>query len=328
MTTLAMELPLREKLQVPNKHYQFTVGIIFAYLFHRISQQEMVEELKDRLDPPKIKSVVTLAKKDGHILKNCKLFSWAYFKHRHGGQKPKALDFELSRGDTQILSRINLNHLKLDYQAHSLSEFDKLVGEVVYGQAINTYMAKFISKKMSFLIRSYGITRADIEGELEASAIKALYMHYPRYESYLHCENIVRTTIHNCGHTLITYHTSPARQRLIATSPGVFEARHTDIANLSQTPVTFSHSLYEWKDELEALVQVCKKKKVAKEVRRFILCCAGQFDSGFSAYLGRDNSEIVDTVNYGRYVKKAQKYFGYEDAEVSRLFASLRRHLI
>lgn len=314
---------IKEKLGLNNSGMRTIGGAAFAYLFHRITQRDLVHYIDDKETADRILGVL---RREGELLKNCKLYAWAAFKaSQFGDVKPKYKEYGIERSDALFLSRLNLKHLNRKFASLNVEDFDQLVEDVVYGNNIGQYIGKFISKCMIFLVRSYGVSREDLESDMRASAIKALYMHYPRFESLLHFENVAKSAIHNCGQSLISYHTAPSRQRLVRNALGDFEATNVEMTNLSNLEASSSY-LDHLKEPLEVLTKLQTKLRPLDQ--RFILCCAGHHDQEFSQYLGADNSKLVDSIAYSRYMSKARKFFELSEERVNQLFGNIKMHLV
>jgi hypothetical protein len=312
----------------------FVGGAAFAYLFHRIDQKEFIRLVDDKGTSER---VLQYLRNDGYMLKNCKLYAWAFYKHRMGkAAEPDPVAFDIvkksrtgrtivKKRDVEFLSRLNLKHLSLKFDAHTLEDYDGLVEGIVGGPKLNQFIGKFISKKMTFLIRSFGVRREELESDMIYAAMRAIHMTYPRFESLLHMENVAKSAIHNTGQSLITYHTSPARQRLYVDQNGDFKAvRSADNTQLLSVKAPEGY-LAHARDSLETLVKLSKNMRA--DVQRFLLCCAGHFDEEFSLFLKEDNSAAVDLMAYSRYLKKVQRHFGYTDEQVQNLFSKLKLHL-
>jgi hypothetical protein len=311
----------------------FVGGAAFAYLFHRIDQKEFIRLVDEREVSER---VLQFLRSDGYVLKNCKLYAWAFYKYRRGrGPEPDPVAFGITkevRGkfivkkrDEEFLSRLNLKHLPMKFEAFSLEDYDGLIEGIVHGDNLGQYIGKFISKKMTFLIRSFGVDRAELESDLTYAAMRAIHHTYPRFESLLHMENVAKSAIHNTGQSLITYHTSPGRQRLFVDQNGDYQSRRvaddTQLVNVKAPEGYLAHA----RDSLETLVKLSKNMR--EDVQRFLLCCAGHFDQGFSEFLRDDNSAVIDGMAYSRYIRKAKKYFGFTDKQVDDLFVKLKSHL-
>lgn len=299
-------------------------GAIFAYLFHRVTQKQLTDYVADRDIAEKVLNSV---RKDGYLLKNCKAYAWAFHKARHSGETvPNRKAYGIHLSDVKLLQRLNLQHLAIKYDSWTVRDLDLIVRDTLDCQAMHQHIGKYISKCLLFLIRSYGVPREDLETEMRAWAIRAIYMTYPRFESLLHVTNVAKSAIHNCGQNLIQYYTSPSRQRLQKTADGAFEARHVAYDTLAHVAVD-DEDRNELRDKLESLVSLAEKKGMREDVQRFLLCCAGQYDEGFSEYLEVDNSQLVEEISYPRYLKKARSYFSFTEMQVQKLFEKLRAQL-
>jgi hypothetical protein len=312
---------LREILGLRPSEMAMTGGAVFAYLFHRIDQRELIQFVGDKEKEERILDVV---RRKGYVLRDCKLYAWAAYRSRFGYPKPNIKDYGIDREDAAFLSKLNLNHLSSNFEAYTLEDFKALVEGTVKSPAMDAHIGKFISKKLLFLTRSYGVKRSDLESDMQAAALRAVYMHYPRFETLLHFTNVAKSAIHNTGISLITYYTSPARQRLFVNQNGAFEASHVSVDHVSSLEAPPSY-MQHTKESLEVLANL--SEKIRPDVQRFLLCCAGHYDEGFSDFLESDNSLAVEAMAYSRYVTKARKYFNFTEVQVNHLFQKLRLHL-
>jgi hypothetical protein len=310
-------------LGISGKEYTRIVPALFAYLFNRITMEGFVSYVDNRDEGLRIKD---LARVNGYVLKNCKLYAYACYCNRvNGTTLPKARDYGVTSKDATLLRRLNLKHLDhRKHRAFTLEEFDATVDTMVGSSEIRNYIGKFVTKKMSFIIKSYGETRDDIETYLKEMAIIAVYKQYPRYDSYEHFVNVAKAQIHNKGQSFITSMTSKSRQRLQQNSDGLFEAVHVPLESLAtvEAPPVFGSEIHEG---LSALAQI--EHKLPERTREFLLCAAGQYHDGFSAYLKRGNDDAVETMDYSKYLTCLQKYFGITPERTERLFSNIRRHV-
>lgn len=298
-------------------------GAIFAYLFHRIDQRKLIELLNEHA-PDQQESIIECVRKDGYVLKNCKAYAWAHYKSRHGDAVPDYQAFDIDPDDLPLLQRLNLSHVELTYAAYSLDDYESLVRGATSGKKINDYIGRFVSKRMTFLIRSYGVERGDLEHECKLGAMRAIYMRYPQFDSLLHLTNTAKTGIHNAGESQVTFYTSPARQRLIRENDGSFSSRHVSTESLSELEAPPQY-LEHIRDHLEVLAKLQHKMKPTTQ--RFLMCCAGQYDKGFSDFLEENNAEAVEQMAYSRYLSKAKRYFELTDKQVAHIFSRLRYYL-
>lgn len=319
---------LQEKLGLSTRQMNTIGGAVFAYLFYRITQRELINFIDNKEISKKIIKILR-QNEEGWILKNCKLYAWASYKSKTKVRKPDPLEYEVPVIDSKFLSKLNLTHLDLKFPNFTIKQYDKIISDIIFGSKIETYIGKFISKKHLFLIKSYGITRDDIKAEMQTNAIRAVYMHYPRFESRLHFENVVKAAIHNSGHSLISEYTADKRQRLHTIKVNgetVPESRHielTTISNKLEAPIS---NLEQIRESLEVLDKLSHKMR--PEVKRFLMVCAGLYDSEFSEFLGEDNSDLVDRISYARYLSKSRKFFQFSEQQVDKFFNKLKSNLL
>lgn len=322
---------LTEVLGVPNLK---VVPPLFAYLFYRIDQREFLAYVEDRglvASRAEALRIKDAARVSGYVLKNCKLYTWAYWSARVlNATRPKAEDFDVHPEDAKILRRMNLQHLEERttqglprYPAYSLKTFDKLTARMLASPELRNYIGKFVTRKMTFLMKSYGETRHDLEMQLRESALLAWYKQYPRFESDLHMVNVSKTQIHNTGHTMITSLTSKSRQKLSQNADGTFDAVHVDIDVLADVsaPPQYGQAL---QDHLQALSAV--EHKLNQRAKDFLMCAAGQYHEGLSEFLQVRNDEAADEWPYSRYMAQCQKFFNTTPEKVEKLFSSIRRY--
>lgn len=314
---------LKKILEVSDKEYKRVVPALFAYLFNKISLKKFIAYVGDNDEGRRIKDI---ARQDGYILKNCKLYAYACYVNRVNEKKlPRPAEFKVEECDSYLLKRLNLKHLNTkDFKAFTLQEFDWTVNEMVKSSEIRNNIGKFVTKKMSFLMKSYGMPREDIEAHLREMALVAVYKQYPRFMNYLHMINVAKAQIHNKGQTFITSSTSKSRQRLIQNDDGGFEAVHVDLATLADVAAPVAYGL-EIKERIEALAQI--ENVLPERTKEFLLCAAGQYHEGFSNLLGISNEIAVETMNYAKYMLKVQTYFGTTPDKVNRLFDNIRTRI-
>ena len=308
------------------------VPALFAYLFYRIDQKQFLRYIEDqglvesRAEAVRIKEA---ARMSGYVLKNCKLYAWACWTARVLERPmPKAREFEVSLRDGKILRRLNLKHLEpakgmQRYPAYTLRTFDQQTAKMLASSDLRNYVGKFVTKKMAFLMKSYGETRHDLETALKESAVTVWYKQYPRFDSDLHMMNVAKAQIHNTGHTMITSLTSKSRQRLSQNADGSFEAVQVDISVLADVaaPPAYGEML---QDHLQALAAV--EHRLNQRAKDFLLCCAGHFHEGFSEFLELDNTDAVEQWTYDRYMSQCRKYFETTPERVEKLFSSIRNY--
>lgn len=309
------------------------VPSMFAYLFYRIDQKTFLkyvvdnELVTDRKEALRIKDVM---RGNGYIMKNCKLYAWACWSaRRNGNALPPAKAFGVHTKDAVILRRLNLAHLDtsrgtlVPFESWSISMFNANTERMLQSSELRNYIGKFVTKKMSFLMKSYGETRHDLETQLRETALLAWYKQYPRFDSELHAVNVAKAAIHNEGHTMITSLSSKSRQRLVRLADGSFEALMVDINVLADVaaPPQYGALL---QDHLQALEAV--QHRLSDRAQSFLLCASGQYNEELSEFLKIDNTEAVEKWAYPRYMSQVQKFFKVTPDKVDRLFNAIRNY--
>lgn len=313
---------LKARLLLNNREYLRVGGAIFAYMFHRITQRELLSHLDDR---ELAERVLEIVRSDGYTMKNCKLFAHAYWCARESGdKKPKPGDYEIHPDDVVLLRRINLSHVSSHYVPMTLEDMDAMIEGATESATMRAYTGRYISKKMTFLIRSYGVPRKDIESDLKRAAIAAVYKTYPKFESDLHFTNVAKSAIHNAGMSLIAYHTRASRTRLFVDEEGAHQAVHDESAQLVDVPAPEAYMSHV-RETLQSLVALAPK--MSEKVQQFLLAAAGHHHAGLSEYMRCDNSDAVDSMQYPVYLEKLQVYFGVTEEQTEKLFKRLRSRL-
>lgn len=314
---------LRSILQIEGQQYARVVPALFAYLFNRIDVRRFIAYVGNQKEGTRIKDV---ARVNGYILKNCKLYAYACHCARLAGeQMPKPKSYGVTNRDAVLLRRLNLNHVNTKkYRCFTLDEFDATVDAMIASRDIRNYIGKFVSKKMKFLMQSYGENRHDIETHLKEMAIIAVYKQYPRYESYLHFINVAKSQIHNKGQTFITSSTAKSRQKLMADENGMSQAVHVPIDACAHLEAPPSYAI-EIRERLQALSKI--EGLLPDRTREFLLCAAGQFHAGFSAYLKCSNDDAANSMVYEKYMNRLQTYFNVTPENTEKLFLNLRNRI-
>jgi hypothetical protein len=314
---------LRQILGIQGTSFKKIVPALYAYLFNRIDMDKFIAYVGDRKEGLRIKDI---ARGNGYIMKNCKLYAYACYVARKKGEKlPSAKSFEVDAYDSLLLRRLNLKNLNINhFRTFTLAEFEKVVNDMVTSSEIKNYCGKFVSKKMSFLMKSFGESREDIEAHLKEMAIVAVYKQYPRFMTHLHMLNVAKAQIHNKGHTFITASTSKSRQKLTQHEDGSFEAVHVDISTCTEVPAGPQYGA-ELKERLTALSQV--EAFLPQRTKEFLLCAAGHYHEGLSVFMKVSNSDAVDHMSHDRYMAKVQEYFGTNQEKVDRLYENIRARI-
>ncbi len=297
-------------------------GAIFAYLFRRISNKEFRSYFEDGIEMKKAH-----LDNSGYILRNCKIYAWAYWKFKHGkGERPRPSDYEVAVEDARFLRQLNLDHIPLRYKAYDLQEFGRTLNPFIEGKELNDYIGRYISKCLIFLHNHYNVHRTLMHSRILESAIYAVYRKYPFFESELHLRNTAKNAIHNCGQTIIDENKVQARERLSTEKDGTHQA-------VLQPLSSVEHSLEYVKDDrveiirsqLEDLEKIMHK--VTPRAQRFLFTLMGQHDEGFSAFVGQPNDVYVDHISYNVYYRRVLRYFNVTEQQAQKVFLKIRHKL-
>ena len=293
----------------------YMLTFYFNYLFGNITKNELKEHFAYHdLNIEKLNLV-----NHGYLCRNCKLYIYALKSKKV--QKPSAYGIE--NEDVKILKFV-AEHLEIketSWSPWNLNQLKDCENSLI--QNLKTYVGKFISKKLIFLIKSYGLERHDLESELYCAGLWALHKKYPYFVSVLHLTNIFKNAVHNKGMDIINKHTRGKNQRLIRNDDGSFEAVHVDVSNLRslEAPEPF-HMRY--RDEREGLKSL--QAKMNDRGALYISLARGDYNADFSDYLGLDN-RLAAEQNYDGYLKKIDGFLGVSLKERDKFFKKLRRVL-
>jgi len=296
-----------------------TMGILFGYLFGRIGKYEFRSLIGDKAIA---KAVWSKAESSGYVLKNCKLFVYAYHYNKSKGMPTSPAKFGIHQSDVALLKKINLNHINLKkFKPYSLFDFNNLEGALLTSPEMDTHIGKFISRKLIFLTRSYGVSREELESQLQQRALYALRKQFPCYDSDLHALNICKTAIHNEGMGIIEYWTREKRNALTKEN-GVFQAVNVPYTSLTKVGVRPQHE-DELRINLKCLVAIAPK--LSPKARKFLEAAAGLHDPGFSLFLGIDNDDAAQSWSWDRYMRNLQTYFSVTQQQTTKLLINLRK---
>lgn len=311
---------LNELFNLGDKHTQH-MGVLFGYLFGRIGKYEFREALGDKA---LAKAVWQVADTSGYVQRECKLYAYAVHQNRLVGLPTSPAKFGIHKDDVSVLRKLNLNHIPTQYKAYSLFDFKTMETAILCSRELQVWMGKFISRKLIFLTRSYGLKRSDIEATLLHSGMFALRKQYPIYETELHALNICKTAMHNAGMGLIEFWTRDKRNALLKEN-GTFQAVHVPYEALSHLSVEPEHN-DELRVNLQCLVGLAPRLK--PRARQFIQAAAGLHDEGFSIYIGTDNADAAYQWEYNRYMQSLRDYLGISTRQTQLLLSNLRKALL
>lgn len=243
-------------------------------------------------------------------------------------------DFDLSSEERALLRRAlkrevelqaKLKKLSRTYAALSPKEMTKLLSQILESPEYNTYVRKFIAKKLSFLISSYNWTAEDLVSEMKVFSYYAVMRKYPEYNDLLHIQNICKTAAHNRGINIIHESTAATRNRLITetsiTGEKTYSAVHLPLDALSGDGGLWI-SQYEdllvlpKENELDvsrALEDIEERQPPRK--RLFLRLMRGKPDAAFTTFLGESNEDFAYRVSGDKLLTTVCSFIGVNCAE-------------
>ena len=259
---------------------------IFDYLFGSIDKYE----LRRAIDNPElVKDMWRLTLNSGYVMKNCKLFAYATrartVSHTAFGVLADDVDFLKTayRGKTK-------------WRTWSLKEFDMLESNIFGSREFQSWVRKFIYKKLTFL-RSWGVDQDELYGELIYASLCALRKSYPRYENELHALNGCKAAAHNAGIGLIHFYTRKKRQRFDSNG----ESNHEQLND----NMVIEDDHRDFVNSVLSAIETITPSLPTNEAE-FISAAACIYNEGLSTFLLADNT---NPQNYKKYLKLAREYF-------------------
>lgn len=253
---------------------------------------------------------------DGYLLKNCKLYLWAYTMNKMAGLPTSPASFGVSRQDAAKLRKIDLSSLGT-FKAYSIQEFDRLEIAIFVSSSLELYIKKFAIKKLRFLVSNGTYSLDCIRSNLMAHAILALRKQYPRFESELHALNACKTAIHNAGMGMIEYGTRGKRSVLIRNADSTFSNINSSLTVME--PTVRGVDLSEERDLKISLNQLAERMK--PRARSFFNALRGCPDADFAEF-AKTETENLDLLR-----KKARRFYGVTEEQEKHLFNQIKEHL-
>lgn len=257
---------------------------------------------------------------DGYFLKNCKLY---LYKVLQISSIKQYKEFGISYDDARCLvsCRKFLIGVDVSWPAYSIKDLDDCINQLLTHK-LDEYMGRFITKKLSFLVKSYGLTYHDIKMDMIFSGINAIYKSYPKFESKLHALNTAKRAIHNAGIGLIAYNTKECRSQLVKDQDGMFQHKLRDISSVGEIPYTDRKDVI---DDFDSLMHLLPS--MGSKGRKFIELASGKYDLDFSKFLGKDNITYLEENKYSSYMKQIRSFLGVTNKEVSVFLDKVRARL-
>jgi hypothetical protein len=230
----------------------------------------------------------------------------------------------------------------------TIRQFDRFVGRVLSSEDLVTYTRKFIYRKFSFIMKSYGKELEDIENTLLSNALYGLQRSYPRFEHVGHGIAIAKTLVKRSGINYIQELTTQKQNQLIhdqerntyskttvsldamvdgtgqfLSADGTFVHRSLLVVGLAGAN-TFGQ--LPW-DTLHALKELVNSNKLKAKQRQFLRLMMGDYSEEFSTFLGAENDDMLESIPYHSYLNKVCTFLSIPLDAATQFLSNLKPQL-
>ena len=332
---------------------QALIGNLILYCFRGTQQADLREFIESRDLNFDFLGWRLHLHRNGTLLRNGKV----YLYRRFCGKTDQFAAYGLTERDaawvksslkwTPLASR--LEALQAEGRTDmDLKALDGFATSVLASEDFETYVSKYISKKMGFLMKSYNITKDEIRADLYSWSYYALLKAYPRFDDVGHGIAIAKTTAKNRGVNLIKSKTADSRNALNTDDGGNCSASSLSLSSfmddtgqfLSEDGSYYHRSLLvvdlngksrsggemSWEDST-SLNQLLNSSKFSSRQRLFLKLAAGAPDPDFTAWLGEPNEVYADRVLFEELKLRICKFMDLSPAKASLFLFNLKKHL-
>lgn len=340
--------------KLPEQDRSFLLGTLFLYVFRGTDQSSIRTSLAKRGIAFDLLGWRRQLHSNGALLRDGKVSMYRNACGQADTKKIAALTpmdrrFVASAMEFKPLSK-RLGFLNNTEQRPPMTvvEFDRFAADVLTSDDLTVYIKKYVRRKMSFLKVSYGRTFQELEMDLLSWAHYALLRSYPRFDDVGHGIAIAKTVVKHRGVNLIMSMTAAKQNQLITNEDGSCESTTVSLSGIADdtgqfltADGTFIHrsllvvgingvssndSSPDW-ETLQAIQQLMRSSELTTSHKTFLQLMLGVHDEDFSTYLGEPNEDVVEKVDYMRYMKKVCEFLGLPLARATRFLGSLKPHL-
>jgi len=326
-------------------------AILLLYLFRGCMQTDVRSWLEENSVDFDFLTWRKALHRNGALLKNVKVFTYAKFC----GFKTNLADYEFSAEESRAVN-LALKNPDLvarlteyrDEKRHPLGLrlYDRYLAEALTSADLDLYLRKFIRKKMSFLVRSYGLSASEIKADLLSFALFTLLKSYPKFDDLGHMTAIAKTAVKRRGVNLIKEQTTQKRQRLIHNADGSYTATNvttsTAAGNMVSDPgsvatqgdVTSSYLVTGLDGKVQSaweqafsLKQLLVSGQITQKQRRFLSLLLGQPCQEFSDWLGKNNESVAENLDHHSYLEAVCEFMSVPVPKAQAFLGSLQRFL-
>lgn len=280
---------------------------------------------------PNVRAITDALGRDGAVMKNLKVWIFYVVKHRSDRktQLKLARDWSIDPIDVQAFDAAStktvryIRKLGRRYAALTMDKLEHSVTTIV--SQTQTWLGKFVSRKLRFIVQSQGMHRSDIEHELVYKGIQGLYAMYPRVESQLHATNVVKRVIHNQGINMIHHYTTKKMGRLIVDGTGAWHSRVISLDDAQLNTVAAPEA-----SDLHMDFSLVLHRYTGKR-RQFLELLSGAYCERFTSWLCEKghvvetNEILLDRMDIRKYVRLALEHLNVEWLKGVQFLQELRK---
>ena len=302
---------------------------VFLYLFRAFNQSELRRRafiVNPDVDMFKLLPKLPLM---GELTLDDKVCIFALFNKVDPGIVPNEYITEVVLKNKELRRFLKANFS--EHEAYTLAQVRTLESRAIINSEINTYISKFVYRKMSFIVKNYGVHKTELVESLQERAIYNLRINYPNWNAAGDMLAMAKSAIANAGHNLIKFYAAEKRAKVDRSNKAVEYSLESMQEMAGDSPeyqaMIYSDSFEFMVSKSEAVVSVDKiidKLIASPRQQRFIKILSGKFDSEFTDYLDEDNTHYADTHEFSKLLQQACNFLNYDVAKAQSSLAKLR----
>lgn len=298
-----------EALGYSKTEAQKVVPDLFLYLFRKFNQHE----LRDRgyKINPEIDMFPLLSKlpNKGYITQNDKVCIYARYSGIESGTTSSSYT-KLILKNYEVQSHLS----KFKSPACTLKQARSLESRAVINKEIDTYIGKFLYRKLSFISNNYGVPSEELKISLQARAIYNLRINYPNWNSAGEMLAMSKSAIANAGHNLIKFYSAEKRAKIDVDNRAIEQsldyAQELSGDALTHSAIIYSDTVDKGLQDIETKINVKNLLDSVTQPNKnlFLRLLIGTYDIGFSEFLKEDNSDFAEEKEFTILLDKVCDY--------------------
>lgn len=242
-----------------------------------------------------------------------------------------------------LLGRSLRGFARAGYKALTPEQLRQLASKVLITKDYEDYVGKFVHRKLSFLIQSFGYSAPDLINDLKAASYNAILRTYPAFNGETHILRLAKVKARNTGMNIIHHATTAGRQRLtrdnqpllvplqiLENTGGNSTAEHDgslvqdSYLVVGRSGGRASNDELDTMSSLESLLSNDRFRPRQKYLLRLLM---GKHDDAFSMFIGQPNEDAVEAMSYERYLKECCSFLSVDLEHAKRFLAKLSQFL-